>query len=219
MNVNDLTGQRFGRLVALAPTEERHKSSIIWLCHCDCGKDCKVPSYWLRHNLKRSCGCLQDENRRTDIAGQKRGHLTAIRPTDQRRNGSTVWEWRCDCGATVYKAVSMVQGKSKSTMCPACSRKLKRAHARAMVENQKRDDETGVMLGALPGIRNGKLFRNNSSGVRGVSWHAGTGKWVARMQRDDKTVTLGYFSSIEEAAKARKAAVLLKYGPPDKSQK
>lgn len=41
-----------------------------------------------------------------DLTGQRFGHLTAIRPTDQRRKGATVWEWRCDCGATVLKPPS-----------------------------------------------------------------------------------------------------------------
>ena len=42
-----------------------------------------TPSGLLR-GVKRSCGCLQDEARRLDITGQKRGQLTAVRPTNYR---------------------------------------------------------------------------------------------------------------------------------------
>lgn len=212
MNVKDITGQRFGRLTALAPTEERHRSSVVWECRCDCGQLCRVPGDWLRRGSVRSCGCLQEDSRRRDISGQRRGHLTAIRPTDQRRGGSTVWEWRCDCGAKVLKSISMVQGEAMSTMCQDCARRLKAEQARAMFDRQVRDDETGLPLGALDNIRNGKPYRTNTSGVRGVTWHAGTGKWCVRLHDGGKMKTLGYYDTIEEAAEIRRLAVAKKYG-------
>lgn len=57
----DLTGQRFGRLVAIGPTGKRTKHlSHIWLCLCDCGNTKEVPASCLtnkKSNVK-SCGCL-----------------------------------------------------------------------------------------------------------------------------------------------------------------
>lgn len=44
----DLTGQRFGRLVAIKPTEERSDSSVKWLCKCDCGNTVLISSSSLR---------------------------------------------------------------------------------------------------------------------------------------------------------------------------
>ena len=208
---NDLTGQRFGRLVALEPTDDRHRTSVIWRCRCDCGTECRVPSDWLRRGTKRSCGCLQDEARRDDITGQRRGRLTAIRPTDQRRGGKTLWEWRCDCGATVLKIPGMVRD-GMSTMCPACSRRLKRDQGAALAAAQIRDEETGMMPAGLDGLRAGKLYSTNTSGVRGVSWHNKNQKWVARIQDHGKTKTIGYYSTIEEAAVARAQAVKKRYG-------
>lgn len=36
----DIAGQRFGKLTALYPTEERGRSgSTIWKCRCDCGNE------------------------------------------------------------------------------------------------------------------------------------------------------------------------------------
>ena len=214
--MNDLTGQRFGRLVALEPTSERWKTSVVWRCACDCGNLCNVPSSWLRGGLKRSCGCLQDETRRTDISGQKRGHLTAICPTDQRRQGCTVWQWRCDCGTTVLKTPGMVH-PGASTMCPACAKKLKQQQAKAMLARQVRDSETGMPQASLQGLLNGKLFRNNTSGVRGVSWHAAQQRWRARIHENGKMRTIGYYRTIEEAKAAREKAVLKKYGKPEQN--
>ena len=57
----DLTGQRFVRLVALRPTEERQNGGVVWLCLCDCGNICKIRSGHLRDGSTKSCGCLAVE--------------------------------------------------------------------------------------------------------------------------------------------------------------
>lgn len=62
----------------------------------------------------------------TDIAGQKFGRLTAVRPTGERKRGYVVWECRCDCGNT--KSVlrgNLVSGNTKS--CGCLSRESKRS--------------------------------------------------------------------------------------------
>jgi hypothetical protein len=55
----DITGQRFGNLVALRPTgttpEQRHR----WLCQCDCGNQSVVVGSALTFGAIRSCGCLK----------------------------------------------------------------------------------------------------------------------------------------------------------------
>lgn len=59
--MQDLTGQRFGRLVALEPTDKRECRAIIWRCVCDCGNEKLVRSTQLRNGEYNSCGCLQRE--------------------------------------------------------------------------------------------------------------------------------------------------------------
>lgn len=45
-----------------------------------------------------------------DIAGQRFGHLYALRPTHERRSGSVVWVCRCDCGNTHRARLSALRG-------------------------------------------------------------------------------------------------------------
>lgn len=55
----DVTGQRFGRLIAL-----HHGSgskSSYWQCICDCGKTATVALNSLKSGVTQSCGCLQRE--------------------------------------------------------------------------------------------------------------------------------------------------------------
>lgn len=52
----DLTGQRFGRLVALRITKRKGKR--VWLCQCDCGRLATSQTNQLREG-RVSCGCLR----------------------------------------------------------------------------------------------------------------------------------------------------------------
>lgn len=69
------------------------------------------------------------------------------------------------------------------------------------VPNDNRVDNLRVCSRA-ENNRNARLKRTNQSGVKGVSWYAKTGKWVAQLQVDGCKKHLGLFSRIEDAAEA-----------------
>lgn len=55
----DLSNKRFGKLVALEPTENRSKDGrVMWLCKCDCGNQIEVDTHSLVQHKVSSCGCL-----------------------------------------------------------------------------------------------------------------------------------------------------------------
>jgi len=116
----DLTGLRFGRLVALKPTDEHKQGSVVWKCKCDCGNETLTLGVNLVNGRTRSCGCLQKERvakaNGKDLTGQRFGNLTAIRPTQERRQGYVVWECKCDCGKSVL-AASRELNKGRVTSC------------------------------------------------------------------------------------------------------
>lgn len=58
-NAKDLTNKRFGRLVAIEPTDKRLHRCVIWKCKCDCGKEHYVVTFNLTMGRIRSCGCLK----------------------------------------------------------------------------------------------------------------------------------------------------------------
>lgn len=55
--MRDITGQKFGRLTALRPTEERKNGQVVWLCKCDCGRTSRVRVRALTTGTTQSCGC------------------------------------------------------------------------------------------------------------------------------------------------------------------
>ena len=56
----DLTGQRFGRLVAIESVGRDKQGYVIWRCHCDCGNEKNVSTKNLGKGTE-SCGCLARE--------------------------------------------------------------------------------------------------------------------------------------------------------------
>src|SRR6476659_9781541 len=53
----DITNQRFGRLVAMRPTNRRHRHArILWLCRCDCGRTKTAGTGNLKNGCVTSCG-------------------------------------------------------------------------------------------------------------------------------------------------------------------
>ena len=55
--INDLTNQRFGKLLVLKRDEE-YIGKVKWICQCDCGNICSVFSSNLVTNHTKSCGCI-----------------------------------------------------------------------------------------------------------------------------------------------------------------
>lgn len=62
--LNDLTGQRFGRLTVLERAETKSDRKTRWLCRCDCGNETIVYGRYLRKGNTKSCGCYQKERAR-----------------------------------------------------------------------------------------------------------------------------------------------------------
>ena len=69
----DLTGRRFGKLVALEYSRAE-TGPPVWRCVCDCGNETFVRSSNLLSGGTKSCGCLR---RGENLAGQRFGKLLA----------------------------------------------------------------------------------------------------------------------------------------------
>jgi hypothetical protein len=64
--LRDITGQRFGRTVALEVSHSTKLGEAIWKCVCDCGTNHLAIGRNLRKLHTTSCGCYQREKARSD---------------------------------------------------------------------------------------------------------------------------------------------------------
>lgn len=90
----DLTGLRFGRLVAIRETKERSSDgNVMWLCRCDCGKEKTIKSGSLISGVTVSCGCYHTDR------------VSKENPKYKRRLYRKYWSMRNRCeyeGAKYY---------------------------------------------------------------------------------------------------------------------
>lgn len=194
----DLTGQRFGRLVAIEPTAKRYGGSVVWRCRCDCGNEHLVSASILNSGAVRSCGCYNKERvaetHRVDLTGQRFGSLVAVERVGTSDKGQSVWRCECDCGGE-REATGAELRYGNVTSCGCGETKRRRAA-----------EASGVVDGTRLSNLNGKPPKNNTSGVRGVFRNKRRQKWQAQIKFQGKNRFLGYFDDLADAAEARREA-------------
>lgn len=129
----DISGMRFGRLVAIKSTNERairknnKKAGYIWECQCDCGNIVNIEIGLLTGGYTKSCGCLHSEivsrnMKKGNLEGQKFGKLKVIKwlPVSERaeNNKYSPYLCLCECGNYVQaKTYELKSGNKKSCGC------------------------------------------------------------------------------------------------------
>ena len=190
-----LIGEKFGMLTVIEQAPSSAKGLRRWLCRCDCGTEKIVTGSNLRRGTTVSCGCKH----KNDLTGRRIGRLTVIGLSDRygsRGNRQTqLWECRCDCGGTTYKATDTLTNPDIS-MCRACAAEYGITQAR-----------TNLGYGGgtqITKIRNCSAASKNASGVRGAYLDRKTGKYRARLKFKGTLYDLGSFTRLEDAVKARR---------------
>lgn len=116
--MKDLTGQRFGKLTVIKPTNKGSKNRcVIWQCKCDCGKIIEAATNYLNYGQIQSCGCARYKV--DDLVGQKFGKLTVLELNKKRNScNQTVWKCQCECGNIIDVAgVHLKSGATQSCGC------------------------------------------------------------------------------------------------------
>jgi len=119
-NVKDLSGKRFGKLVAI-DIAYKDKHGAHWNCICDCGNKTVVTCGVLNKG-QQSCGCYRLERLReviqSDLYGKVFGRLTAIDKHHINKHHHVMWRCVCECGKeTIVDSGSLVSGCTKSCGC------------------------------------------------------------------------------------------------------
>lgn len=116
----DLTGQRFGRLLVKHRGANDQRGHAVWRCLCDCGHFVEARASSLRRGATASCGCLnrfQTCESRRPLSGQKFGLLTVVSYSGVRK-GKAYFVCECECGSVIEtRSTSLRCGKARSCGC------------------------------------------------------------------------------------------------------
>ena len=138
MAIRDLTGCRFGMLVALEATAERQDECVVWRCRCDCGKEIFVSSNKLRQQRITSCGCTPKQKSKRnvygeDLTGVQFGRWTVLY-RNRKQEEPDLLDVPMRCGTE--RAVAAYCLKSGSSRSCGCLRKLN-ANVRLDIANRR----------------------------------------------------------------------------------
>ena len=116
MKLNDLTGQRFGRLTVLERVENNKWGQRKYLCKCNCGREIVTLGKNLCNGRVKSCGCVRaSEKNLQNLEGMQFGDLKVL---ERAEIGYTLWKCRCICGAEcIVASHDLISGKKKSCGC------------------------------------------------------------------------------------------------------
>ena len=135
-----------------------------------------------------------------DITGIRFGKLTVSALADKRgENGAVYWLCKCDCGKTLFISNNNLHSY-KSCGCL-------NSDIRKLCSEKRKDHFENTQLVML----NSKPYKNNTSGVKGVTWDRG--KWRVTIMLQGKQHYLGRFDDIETAKRAREIAENELYKP------
>lgn len=125
----DVTGQRFGSLVADEMLYEYQKPTRV-KCTCDCGNHIETFLTYLTSGDTTSCGCVQRSRtgmaNTKDFAGMVSDYgVELIMPDTQNDHGCWMWVCRCPCCGSNFIALPAKVLNGHITSC-GCARQSSR---------------------------------------------------------------------------------------------
>lgn len=115
--VSVLIGEKFGLLTVERIYKDKNGRGKC-MCICVCGKRSHVFISNLKGGKTKSCGHLEESNRKQfrDISGTRFGDVTALTPTAYRKDKSIVWLCRCICGQEIKLSLRQLT-RGECTKC------------------------------------------------------------------------------------------------------
>lgn len=148
-----------------------------------------------------------------DLSRRRFGALVVLRD-DPARRGYVIC--RCDCGREKsIKGTSLTKKKQPTRTCGCLQRKrAARTGSRTIAGNSAAQIAENLLHNTnFQVIEQKKPPRNNTSGIKGVSFDKSRRLWAAYINVHGKRVHLGRFSTLEQAQEARENAEKLYFSP------
>lgn len=193
----DLTGQRFGRLVAVEVVRKTDSGSF-WLVRCDCGNKRNVRTSKLLNGEHVSCGCLRSEKMK-EWNASCRVHVVDGKKLCTR------------CGVTFPVKEFAASKKSLNGLSSHCRRcrndyRLKQLYGISADEHAALLNRYENSCGACYSKKDPNVDHDHTTGVvRGVL--CGDCNRALGLLRDDESVIAGLLAYLKAARRGKKGIV------------
>lgn len=213
-NFKDITGQRFGRLVAIGAIGKL-RTNILWLCQCNCGNITKVASTELLQGKTKSCGCLKKE---TPYRVLKKYNTYDL-------SGEYGIGWTSNTNEEFYfdlEDYNLIKNycwnKHQGYLEAADNQKIIRIHRLIMnapkgyvvdhiSHNTLDNRKINLRIATYSQNSMNRIKRfDNSSGITGVTWDDRANLWVSYIGFQNENICLGYYLNFDAAVIVRKKA-------------
>lgn len=127
--VENLVGQKFGKLTVIKRVENDKFNKAQWLCTCECGGSVVTNTSRLKQGLTTSCGCMKGNRGQKVIpihVGDKFGKLTIIEQGGSDKFSNKIWKCACECGSIVEVTAHNLR-KGRTTSC-GCIKRVSDEH-------------------------------------------------------------------------------------------
>lgn len=215
----DLTGKKFERLFVkeLAYIKD---GRTFWTCICDCSPDKEiiVKGKYLTNGDTKSCGCLNIER------------ITQMGKNNKKYNDYYIKENIAHVKLSNCDEEFLCDAEDWDYAKNICWYKSNTGYVRGEIDGKmvlfhdyifNIKTESDIEVDHIDGNRldnrrselricsrdknafNKGLYKNNTSGVTGVSWHRQQEKWCAYIQVEHKNIHLGLFDRFDDAVNVR----------------
>lgn len=236
---DDLTGRRFGLLTVLCQAEDyvstQGHHSAQWLCQCDCGSKPKIiRQSSLNNGSTTSCGCIRTKNIYDIFCKENKPAIRGLHDEygdycigfcsntgskfyfdeedyDIVYNGEYCWYEYVDTTCNYHCVRARKRGANgKYILLHQLLGYISHDHIDRNPMNNRRYNLRPAT--PMENARNRRRYKNNTSGVIGVSWHKRCCKWTSQITVNKKKICIGFYADKIDAIKARLEAEIKYFG-------
>lgn len=182
-------GEIHGELEIISIYQKR--SVLFANCKCSCGRGCTVRYCNLSSGRTKTCGRDHPHVGRQKLEGKTNQYGVRVLYEAGMTGKHKLFHCSCSCGSEFDVS------ENSFPIVQSCGCVRKTSH----------QEGTDIYQ-----ILNRKISKNNTSGVKGVTWNSESGKWIAHIGFKGVRYYLGRYEEIADAAEARSQAEENLYG-------